>query len=104
MKERFTNTHTHARYTTHTHAHTIHTLWTIKTLTCKLFHLNPQVTLQQGQEFADKVDAIFFETSSLTGKNIDELFMQLGKSIQCALDVAMNKTLKKVIYYYYSVM
>ena len=37
-----------------------------------------QVTLQQGQEFADKVDAIFLETSSLTGKNIDQLFTQLG--------------------------
>ena len=39
---------------------------------------HPQVTLQQGQEFADKVDAIFLETSSLTGKNIDQLFTQLG--------------------------
>lgn len=38
-----------------------------------------QISLQQGQEFADEVNAIFFETSSLTGKNIDQLFTQLGE-------------------------
>jgi len=37
-----------------------------------------QVSFQDGQEFADKVDAIFLETSALNGTNISELFTQLG--------------------------
>jgi len=37
-----------------------------------------QVSFQEGREFADKVDAIFLETSALSGTNISELFTQLG--------------------------
>ncbi|GMR32437.1 hypothetical protein PMAYCL1PPCAC_02632, partial [Pristionchus mayeri] len=37
------------------------------------------VTEEEGREFAESVGAIFFETSALTGKNVDPLFFKIAQ-------------------------
>ena len=38
------------------------------------------VELEEGQEKADEINALFFETSASTGQNISDLFFAVGKS------------------------
>ncbi len=37
---------------------------------------NREVTEEEGREFAEKNGMLFFETSALTGKNVEEVFKQ----------------------------
>lgn len=38
-----------------------------------------QISYAQGREFAEKVNAIFFETSALKATNIEEIFLEVGE-------------------------
>lgn len=38
-----------------------------------------QISYAQGKEFAEKVNAIFFETSALKATNIEEIFVEVGE-------------------------
>ena len=38
-----------------------------------------QVSYQQGQNYASEVNAIFAETSALTAKNVEEVFIEISK-------------------------
>ncbi|XP_065913360.1 ras-related protein Rab-22A-like [Dysidea avara] len=51
-----------------------------------------EVSFQEGQDFADKVDAIFLETSALSGTNISELFTQLGRKLPLDIIQSIAKT------------
>ena len=41
-----------------------------------------QVTAEEGTQFAQKLNALFFEVSAMSGKNVTELFTEITKKIK----------------------
>lgn len=40
-----------------------------------------KISYEQGQSYASEVNAIFAETSALTAKNVEEIFIEISKLI-----------------------
>ena len=57
-----------------------------------------EVSFNQGQDFADRQGLIFFETSAMTGENVDALFNECVKTVveRCKMTPIQSKKLKEI--------
>ena len=57
-----------------------------------------EVSFNQGQDFADRQGLIFFETSAMTGENVDALFNECVKTVveRCKMAPIQSKKLKEI--------
>ena len=58
-----------------------------------------QVSEKDGKEYANSIDALFFETSATTNKNVSEVFFCILESLNCIkIAIEAKKSLKDSLF------